>query len=53
MSMILSHSQRTRTNEMKYFKVLIQEFFVKLDIMFINALVSILTDKVIDQLIYY
>ena len=46
MSMIFSHSQRTKTNEMKYFKVLVQEFFVKLDIMFINALVAIFTDKV-------
>lgn len=46
MCMILSHSQRTNTNEMKYFKVLIQEFFVKLDIIFISALMRIFTDKV-------
>jgi hypothetical protein len=46
MCMILSHSQRTNTNEMKYFKVLIQEFFVKLDIIFISALMGIFTDKV-------
>lgn len=44
--MIFAHSQRTKTNEMKYFKVLVQEFFVKLDIMFINALVAVFSDKV-------
>lgn len=46
LSMIQSFCQRTQTNEMKYFKVLTQEFSVKIDIAFINAISAFLMDKV-------
>ncbi|RNA17061.1 vacuolar sorting-associated 13A [Brachionus plicatilis] len=38
LSMVQNHSQQTKTTEMKYFQVLIQEFSVKIDINFLNAL---------------
>jgi len=43
MSMIQTHCQRTKTSQMKYFKVLIQEFFIKLDIDFLNCISRFLT----------
>lgn len=46
MSMIQSYNQRTNTNEMKYFKVLMQEFSVKLDITFLNAIIEFITFNV-------
>lgn len=35
--MVQNHSQQTKTTEMKYFQVLIQEFSVKIDINLLNA----------------
>jgi len=40
MSMVQSHSQRTLTSEVKYFKILMQEFSVKVDIIFLNTLAA-------------
>ena len=37
--------QKTKTTEIKYFKVLLQEFFVKIDIVFLNAISVFLTEK--------
>ena len=45
MSMVQTHCQKTKTTEMKYFKVLMQEFFIKLDIVFLNAISTFLTEK--------
>lgn len=41
--MVQNHSQQTKTTEMKYFQVLIQEFSVKIDINLLNALSKFLT----------
>lgn len=44
--MVQSHSQRTHTSEVKYFKVLMQEFSIKLDIIFLNAIAEFFSQNV-------
>jgi hypothetical protein len=46
MSMVQTHSQRTLTSEVKYFKILMQEFSVKLDIIFLNTLAAFFLENV-------
>lgn len=46
MSMVQTHSQRTLTSEVKYFKILMQEFSVKLDIILINTLAAFFLENV-------
>jgi hypothetical protein len=45
MSMIQSHSQRTNTSQMQYFKILIQEFCIKCDIDLLNAMGRFFTEQ--------
>lgn len=45
LSMVQYSCQKTKTTEMKYFKILMQEFFVKFDIVCLNALSVFLTEK--------
>ena len=46
MAMRQSQCKRTNTTEIKYFKILIQEFSIKLDIEFLNALSYFLVEEV-------
>ncbi|CAF0704730.1 unnamed protein product [Brachionus calyciflorus] len=49
LSMVQSYNNRTNTTEMKFFKVLIQEFFVKIDIALLNAIQDFVTDEANDS----
>lgn len=46
MSMVQSHSQRTHTSEVKYFKMLMQEFSIKLDIILLNKLAGFFSNNI-------
>ncbi len=46
MAMRQSQCKRTNTTEIKYFKILIQEFSIKLDIEFLNALAYFVVEEV-------
>jgi vacuolar protein sorting-associated protein 13A/C len=46
LSLVQSHNVLTETNQIKYFKVLMQEFFIKLDLNFLNALSQFVSDNV-------
>ena len=45
MSMVQSHCQRTHTSQVKYFKILMQEFSVKVDIILLNTLGAFFIDN--------
>lgn len=45
MSMVQTHCQRTKTSQIKYFAVLVQEFSIKVDIDILNALSAFFADS--------